>query len=80
MIGANSYDWGESLPSIALQEAERKLLMRGNGRETGKIGNDSAAARFAAATAQSGFVIEESKPYAEVSYLYYVSFVFIKFC
>jgi len=33
---------------------------------TGKIGNDSAAARFAAATTQSGFKIEESRPYAEV--------------
>jgi len=36
---------------------------------TGKIGNDSAAARFAAATAQSGFKIEESRPYSEVPIL-----------
>lgn len=33
----------------------------------GKIGNDSAAARFAAATPSDGFSIAEDKPYAEVS-------------
>jgi hypothetical protein len=33
---------------------------------SGKIGADSAAARFAAATEQSGFKIESDKPYAEV--------------
>ncbi|RPB12224.1 mannose-6-phosphate isomerase [Morchella conica CCBAS932] len=37
-----------------------------NSYDWGKIGNDSAAARFAAATTQSGFKIEESKPYAEL--------------
>ncbi|KAI5793063.1 mannose-6-phosphate isomerase [Geopyxis carbonaria] len=32
----------------------------------GKIGKDSAAARFAAATEESGFSIQEDKPYAEL--------------
>lgn len=32
----------------------------------GKIGQESAAARFAATTASSDFLIESEKPYAEV--------------
>ena len=32
----------------------------------GKAGRESAAAKFAAATAPSDFSIEEEKPYAEV--------------
>lgn len=37
-----------------------------NSYDWGKKGHDSAAARFAAATEQSGFKIESDKPYAEV--------------
>lgn len=33
----------------------------------GKVGKDSAAARFASATPSKDFSIQESKPYAEVS-------------
>lgn len=33
---------------------------------SGKIGKDSAAARFAAATPSKDFSIQDSKPYAEV--------------
>lgn len=36
-----------------------------NSYDWGKVGNDSAAAKFAAAT-PSGFSIQEEKPYAEV--------------
>ena len=36
-----------------------------NSYDWGKIGNDSAAAKFAAAT-PSDFTIQEEKPYAEV--------------
>jgi mannose-6-phosphate isomerase len=43
-----------------------QLQCGANSYDWGKIGNDSAAARFAAATTQSGFKIEESKPYAEL--------------
>ena len=38
-----------------------------NGYDWGKIGKDSAAAKFGAAT-PSDFSIEEDKPYAEVCY------------
>ncbi|TID18436.1 mannose-6-phosphate isomerase-like [Venturia nashicola] len=37
-----------------------------NSYEWGKIGNDSAAAKFAAATPSDGFEIAEDKPYAEL--------------
>jgi len=37
-----------------------------NSYDWGKIGNDSAAARFAAATPSDGFSIAEEKPYAEL--------------
>ncbi|USW47306.1 Putative mannose-6-phosphate isomerase, type I, rmlC-like cupin domain superfamily [Septoria linicola] len=37
-----------------------------NSYEWGKIGTDSAAARFAAATPSDGFSIEQEKPYAEL--------------
>jgi hypothetical protein len=35
-------------------------------RRSGKKGNDSAAAKYAAATPSDGFSIQEDKPYAEV--------------
>ena len=38
-----------------------------NSYEWGKLGNDSAAARFAAATPSEDLKIESEKPYAEVS-------------
>ena len=38
-----------------------------NSYEWGKKGDDSAAARFAAATPSDDLVIEADKPYAEVS-------------
>ena len=34
----------------------------------GKVGRESAAAKFAAATTSSDFSIQEEKPYAEVCY------------
>ncbi|KXT02888.1 hypothetical protein AC578_1801 [Pseudocercospora eumusae] len=37
-----------------------------NSYEWGKIGSDSAAARFASATPSSGFSIQQDKPYAEL--------------
>ncbi|CUS14092.1 unnamed protein product [Tuber aestivum] len=43
-----------------------QLQCGANSYDWGKVGNDSAAARFAAATTQSGFKIEESEPYAEL--------------
>jgi len=42
-----------------------------NWTSKGKIGNDSAAAKFAAATPSDGFKIAEDKPYAEVCLQYY---------
>lgn len=39
-----------------------------NGYDWGKIGKDSAAAKFGAAT-PSDFSIQEDKPYAEVCYV-----------
>lgn len=38
-----------------------------NSYDWGKVGNDSAAAKFAAATPADDFSIQEEKPYAEVS-------------
>ncbi|KAI7369810.1 hypothetical protein KC336_g4510, partial [Hortaea werneckii] len=37
-----------------------------NSYEWGKLGKDSAAARFASATPQSDFSIQNDKPYAEL--------------
>jgi len=37
-----------------------------NSYDWGKIGSDSAAAKFAAATPAEGFSVQEEKPYAEV--------------
>lgn len=37
-----------------------------NSYDWGKVGKDSAAAKFAAATPADGFSIQEEKPYAEV--------------
>lgn len=41
-----------------------------NSYDWGKVGKESAAAKFAAATA-SDFSIQENKPYAEVYFLLY---------
>lgn len=38
-----------------------------NSYEWGKKGNDSAAAKFAAATPAADFSVQQDKPYAEVS-------------
>lgn len=38
-----------------------------NSYDWGKVGSDSAAAKFAAATPADDFSIQEEKPYAEVS-------------
>ncbi|KAI5818633.1 mannose-6-phosphate isomerase [Pyronema omphalodes] len=43
-----------------------QLQCGANSYDWGKIGHDSAAARFAAATESSGFQIESNKPYAEL--------------
>ena len=40
-------------------------------KSIGKVGKESAAARFAAATAVNGFSVEDQKPYAEVCPLTY---------
>ena len=37
---------------------------------TGKVGKESAAAKYAAATPPSDFSIQAEKPYAEVCYCY----------
>lgn len=37
-----------------------------NSYDWGKVANDSAAAKFAAATPADGFSIQEDTPYAEV--------------
>lgn len=37
-----------------------------NSYDWGRVGNDSSAAKFAAATPADGFSIQEDKPYAEV--------------
>lgn len=38
-----------------------------NSYDWGKIGSDSAAAKFAAATPADGFSVQSDKPYAEVA-------------
>ncbi|KAK0708887.1 mannose-6-phosphate isomerase [Apiosordaria backusii] len=43
-----------------------RLQCGANSYDWGKKGNDSATARFAAATPSDGFTIEEDKPYAEL--------------
>ena len=44
----------------------------------GKLGSQSAAAKFATATPSSGFSIEQEKPYAEVIYQIYMSLMILK--
>jgi mannose-6-phosphate isomerase len=39
-----------------------------NSYDWGRVGNESSAAKFAAATPADGFSIQEDKPYAEVSF------------
>lgn len=39
-----------------------------NSYDWGKVGKDSAAAKFAAATPADGFSIQDDKPYAEVPF------------
>ncbi|KAK0672388.1 mannose-6-phosphate isomerase [Cercophora samala] len=43
-----------------------RLQCGANSYDWGKKGNDSAAARFAAATPSDGFTVQEDKPYAEL--------------
>lgn len=43
-----------------------RLQCGANSYDWGKIGQDSAAARYAAATPRDGFTVQEDKPYAEV--------------
>lgn len=48
-----------------------------NSYDWGKIGTDSAAAVFAAATPAEDFSIQEDKPYAEVKLLDLVPLLFV---
>lgn len=50
-----------------------------NSYDWGKVGKDSAAAKFAAATPADDFSIQEDKPYAEVHSPPYPSFNMLKF-
>lgn len=43
-----------------------RLQCGANSYDWGKVGSDSAAAKFAAATPTADFSIQENKPYAEV--------------
>jgi mannose-6-phosphate isomerase len=47
-----------------------------NSYDWGKVGKDSAAAKFAAATPADDFSIQEDKPYAEV----HIAIVIIRSC
>ena len=59
--GVNSYEWG--VYGGSPMRKEPKLT-----QSTGKVGKESAAAKFATATPSDDFSIEEEKPYAEVGY------------
>ena len=50
---------------VCLLRSQAKEILRFN-KIVGKIGKESAAAKFAAATPANDFSIQEEKPYAEV--------------
>jgi len=52
--------------SLTMQVPLIRLQCGVNSYDWGKVGKDSAAAKFAAATPADGFSIKEDKPYAEV--------------
>lgn len=60
-IGVNSYEWGMYIGTPMQKEPKLR-------QSTGKVGKESAAAKFATATPSDDFSIEEEKPYAEVGY------------
>lgn len=55
--------------TFAMQVPLIRLQCGVNSYDWGKIGKDSAAAKFAAATPADDFAILEDKPYAEASFL-----------
>jgi hypothetical protein len=63
--GCNSYDWGMScfFPFRLIMEKTRS---QNSCSIPGKVGEESAAARFAAATPSTDFSIQNDRPYAEV--------------
>jgi hypothetical protein len=59
--------FSQSQLSISIMQVPLIRLQCGaNSYDWGKIGNDSAAAKFAAATPADDFSIQQDKPYAEV--------------